>query len=291
MYSMTGFGRATVENEHYRISVEIKSLNHRYCDINIRTPYQLNAFEDVVRQAIKARCQRGRFEVYIQFEDLLTGNFVISPNFGLIDQYVNVHAAICQRYQIDERLRAISLLNLKDALIVESAAVDEVLLSATLQQALTRALDDLLAMRQVEGEKLLGDITRQLAEMEQVAEKLSQQAPLISQQYHASLKQRLQDMIENCDIDETRLLTEAAIFADKTNISEELVRITAHFGQLKVMIAEQAPKGRRMDFLIQELNREVNTIGSKSPDIDISQYVVLLKSQLEKIREQVQNIE
>ncbi len=291
MYSMTGFGRATAENERYRISVEIKSLNHRYCDINIRLPYQLNAFEEVVRQAITARCQRGRFEAYIQFADLVTGNFIISPNFGLIDQYVDVHDAICQRYKIEGRLNAFSLLNLKDALMVESAAIDEALLLETLEKALTLALDDLLTMRQVEGEKLLSDITRQLAEMEQVAEKLSQQAPLISQQYHLSLKRKLQDMLDNSSIDETRLVTEAAIFADKTNISEELVRMTAHFDQLKAMIADQAPKGRRMDFLIQELNREVNTIGSKSPDVDISQYVVLLKSQLEKIREQVQNVE
>ncbi len=291
MYSMTGFGSATVENEHYRIGVEIKSVNHRYCDINIRLPYQLNAFEETVRQTIRQRCQRGRFEVFIKCDDLATGNFVISGNFGLIDQYVNLHAEICRRYQLTEKPRAISLLNLKDALIVESAAVDEALVAAALQRAMTLALDDLLAMRRVEGERLLGDIGQQLAQMEAVLDDLKRQAPLISQQYHAALKRRLAEMLDNSIVDEARLLTEAAIFADKTNISEELVRMAAHFDQFKAMLADAEPKGRRLDFLIQEINREVNTIGSKSPDVDISQQVVLLKSQLEKIREQVQNIE
>ncbi len=291
MYSMTGFGRAAVENEKYRISLEIKSLNHRYCDINIRMPHQLNAFEDVVRQAIKNRCQRGRFEVYLQFENLADGNYTIMPNFAVIDQYVNAHDAICQRYQLADKPRAMNLLNLKDALTIETAELDESLLRKTLDEALATALDGLVAMRLVEGDKLLKDITNQLKTMEDIVAQLNERAPLISENYHAGLKQRLADMLASSDIDEARILTEAAIFADKTNISEELVRLKAHFEQLKTMIGDKKAKGRRMDFLIQEINREVNTIGSKSPDIDISEYVVLLKSQVEKIREQVQNIE
>ncbi len=291
MYSMTGFGRAVVENEQYRISLEIKSLNHRYCDVNIRLPYQLNAFEEVVRQVIRSHCQRGRFEVYIQFDDLETGNFVIAPNFALLDQYVKVHEAICERYSLKAQVRAISLLNLKDALTVENAAVDETLLTTTLNRALNSALDDLLAMRRSEGQKLFDDITAQLATMEAAVQQLSLRAPQISKDYHAALLRRLQEMLANEDIDRARLLTEAAVFADKTSISEELVRLAAHFDQFKAMMNDRAAKGRRMDFLIQEMNREVNTIGSKSPDVDISQYVVLLKSQLEKIREQVQNVE
>ncbi len=291
MYSMTGFGRAVVENEKYRISLEIKSLNHRYCDINIRMPYQLNAFEDVVRQAIKSRCERGRFEVFLQFDNLADGNYMITPNFAVIDQYVNAHAAICQRYQLTDQPRAMNLLSLKDALTIETAELDESLLRKTLDEALATALDHLVAMRLNEGKKMLDDIASQLAKMEAVAAQLAERAPAISENYHSGLKQRLSDMLSTSDIDEARILTEAAIFADKTNISEELVRLTAHFEQFKTMMAEQQAKGRRMDFLIQELNREVNTIGSKSPDIDISEYVVMLKSQLEKIREQVQNIE
>ncbi len=291
MYSMTGFGRAAVENEKYRISLEIKSLNHRYCDINIRMPYQLNAFEDVVRQAIKNRCQRGRFEVYLQFDNLADGNYTIMPNFSVIDQYVNAHDAICQRYQLTDKPRAMNLLNLKDALTIETAELDESLLRKTLDEALATALDGLVAMRLVEGDKLLKDVTNQLKIMEEVVAQLNERAPLISENYHAGLKQRLADMLASSNIDEARILTEAAIFADKTNISEELVRLKAHFEQLKTMISDKKAKGRRMDFLIQEINREVNTIGSKSPDIDISEYVVLLKSQVEKIREQVQNIE
>ncbi len=291
MYSMTGFGRGTAENEGVRISLEIKSLNHRYCDFNIKMPHQLNPYEDVIKNSIKNHCKRGRFEVYIQMTMLAESEYAISPNFGVIDQYVKVFDQICARYELSERPRAMSLINLKDSLTVETAEINRELLLDALQQALETALAGLVNMRRLEGEKLMADIVSQIGVMEETVARLGARAPEISRDYHVALKQRLNEMLANTNIDESRILTEAAIFADRTDISEELVRLKTHIGQLRTMLSEAKPKGRRMDFLVQEMNREINTIGSKSPDVDISQYVVVLKSQAEKIREQVQNIE
>ncbi len=291
MYSMTGFGRGIAENEGVRVSLEIKSLNHRYCDFNIKMPHQLNPYEDVIKNSIKSHCKRGRFDVYIQLTMLAESEYAISPNFGVLDQYVKVFDEICVRYELNERPRAMSLLNLKDSLTIETAEINSELLHDALQKALQIALAGLVEMRRLEGEKLMADIVEQIGIMEDTVTSVGERAPQISQDYHAGLKRRLNELLANTSIDESRILTEAAIFADRTDISEELVRLKTHIGQLRAMLSEDEPKGRRMDFLVQEMNREINTIGSKSPDVDISQYVVVLKSQAEKIREQVQNIE
>lgn len=289
--SMTGFGLGKAENEQLRITLEMKTVNHRYLDFNIKLPRKLNQFEEEIKQQIKSKISRGRVEIYVQLDTIEGSDYSVVPNYGVIDQYHQAMLAIAKRYNLDERVRISDLTRYQDSLDIRANDLDQDLAEDVLMTALGDALKSLQAMRQKEGQALTNDILEQLETMEGLIDNVEARAPEIVVSYRNNMTERIKQLLEQTEIDENRLLLEAAVFADKTDITEEIVRLKTHIEQLRIFLGESEAKGRKLDFLIQEMNREVNTIGSKSPDVDISNDVVQLKSTLERIREQVQNIE
>ncbi len=289
--SMTGFGRGCAENEMMRITIEMKTVNHRYLDFNIKMPRKLAAFEEDIKRRIKENLTRGRVELYIQLDTTGVSDFKIVPNFGVLDQYHQALSEIAEHYQLNDKLSSVHLTRFQDTLDIRTEELDEVSTRQLVLEALESALDSLMTMRKNEGESLKCDIEEQLEQMKKVLSNVEKRAPEIVAEHKENMIKRITELLSGVDIDENRILLEVAVFADKTDISEEIVRLKTHIEQVYIILNEDEAKGRKLDFLIQEMNREVNTIGSKSPDVDMSNDVVTLKSTLEKIREQVQNIE
>lgn len=291
-YSMTGFGRGESENKQYKIVIEIKSVNHRYNDIIIKMPKKLNVLEEKMKAKIKDYVNRGRVEVFVNFEESEAENFVITPNYTVLDQYVSALEAIKDKYTVVDDMGVSLLARYPDALKVEFQEADEELIWTLMESALTGALENLKTMRQVEGVKLKEDTISRVNVIRGIVKEIEKLAPDIVATHKEKMLERIKDLLDGTiEVDEQRIAMEIAVFSDKTNITEEIVRLESHFEQLVNILDESKPVGRKLDFLIQEMNREVNTIGSKSPDIDISNYVVDMKSEIEKIREQIQNIE
>ena len=291
-YSMTGFGRHESENKHYKIVIEIKSVNHRYNDIIIKMPKKLNALEEKMKAIIKEHVNRGRVEVFVNFEESEAENFIIKPNFTVLDQYVAALESIKERYGVQDDMGVSLLSRYPDALKVEFQEADEDEIWTLMKEALEGALVALVNMRQVEGVKLKEDTISRVKVIRSIVKEIEKLAPAIVAAHKGKMLDRIKELLdENMEVDEQRIAMEIAMFSDKTNITEEIVRLESHFEQLVNILDESKPVGRKLDFLIQEINREVNTIGSKSPDIDISNFVVDMKSEVEKIREQIQNIE
>ncbi len=291
MYSMTGFGRGSAENQWMKIVVEVKTVNHRYTDYNIKMPKRFNQFEEGMKKAIKGVVDRGRIEVYVQSENYEASDYMVKPNHGVISQYISALSDIAKTYEINEKISLQHITRFQDTLEITTQELDQELVEGLLMAALEDALKNLGDMRRIEGISLKSDVTNNLVIIENVLARIELRAPEIVQLYHQRMKDRMKELLGEYPVDENRLMMEAAMFADKTNIAEEIVRLKAHIEQLRNIMGLNEPIGRKLDFLIQEMNREINTIGSKSPDIDISNDVVELKSTLEKVREQVQNIE
>ncbi len=291
-YSMTGFGRHEVENNNYKVTIEIKSVNHRYNDITIKMTRKLTRFEENMKQIIRSCINRGRVEVFVNFEETEAENVVISPNFVVLDEYVSALNMIKETYNVKDDIGISLLSRFPDALKIEAKEADEDEIWGLLEVALKEAIKNLIDMRMLEGEKLKEDIISRVQLISDILTNIENLAPSIVQSHKIKMQERLKDLLsDDIEIDEQRIALEVAIFTDKTNITEEIVRLKSHFKQLLDILKDSNPIGRKLDFLIQEMNREINTIGSKSPDVDISSYVVDMKSEIEKIREQVQNIE
>ncbi|MBN2898720.1 MAG: YicC family protein [Clostridia bacterium] len=292
-YSMTGFGRHESENIHYKIVIEIKSVNHRYNDIIIKMPRKLNSLEEKMKNVIKEHINRGRVEVFVNFEESEAENLLIVPNYTVLDQYVSALDAIKERYQVSDDVGVSLLARYPDVLKIDFREADEEEIWTLMEDALNGALKALVEMRKVEGAKLKHDTIERVDVIRSIVKNIEKLAPTIIATHKDKMLERIQELLNDTgvELDEQRIATEIAVFSDKTNITEEIVRLESHFEQLVSIFNESKPVGRKLDFLIQEINREVNTIGSKSPDIDISNYVVDMKSEIEKIREQIQNIE
>ncbi len=260
--SMTGFGKASLEADGIAINLEIKSLNNRYFDFHMRMPRELNYLENEIKRIIKSEIGRGRVELYFKLEYLAGNSAQLSVDYELLDQYCVALQQIKDKYQLKAEVRPIDLLRLSDVVTFEENELSEELLQTV----------------------------SYLAQVEVVVEKIQAMAPTLASEYHQSLKDKLNSMLEDF-ADEQRILTEAAIMADKSDISEELVRLQVHCQEFAFYLKSSEPIGRKLDFLIQEMNREVNTIGSKVGNIEISKDVITIKSTLEKMREQVQNVE
>lgn len=291
-YSMTGFGRCEYENEKFKFVIEIKSVNHRYNDIIIKMPKKLNSLEERMKNVIKERISRGRIEVYINFEEGKVDNYSIKINEKLLDEYVVALNNISERYCAKNDISTSLLARYPDALKIEYEETDEEVIWEALENTLRSALDLLMDMRAREGESLKKDVLGRIEEIDVIISEIEKRAPEIIAVHKQKMLDRIKELIDDSiEIDEGRIAMEVAVFSDKTNITEEIVRLRSHFKQFSDILSESKSVGRKLDFLIQEINREVNTIGSKSPDIDISNYVVDMKSEIEKIREQIQNIE
>ncbi|EKD44791.1 MAG: YicC protein, partial [uncultured bacterium (gcode 4)] len=293
IYSMTGFGRGEFSNDAFDVTLEIKSVNNRYCDIIIKMPKKLNVFEERIKNVIKTKLSRGRIEVYINFDEKSYDNYEVLANFDILDKYVNVYREIKERYGIKEDLSLNLLTRIQEGIDVSYLKRGEEEYWEALEPALLIAISKISEMREQEGQKLKEDILEKTDHIKMILQKIEVLSPQILEAYKNKTKERISELLKemNAAIDEVRLANELAIYGDKTNINEEIVRIHSHLGQISTILEDSDPIGRKLDFLIQELNREVNTIGSKSPDIDISNLVIDLKSDIEQIREQIQNIE
>ncbi|MFY9416608.1 MAG: YicC/YloC family endoribonuclease [bacterium] len=290
MRSMTGYGRGEGmwEGEHFQ--VEVRSLNHRYLECSIKIPKQYSYLQEKIRSTVQRYVTRGRVEVNVSALDEKSEAKEVRVDKDLALAYYNALKELSNYLQLDLEVDIKAIADFPDVFLVEEKEPDQENSQRALEIALTAALEDLVAMRAAEGEKLQEDIIHRIAIIEQVIKDIEERAPQVVVEYRNGLKQRMEKFLAG-EIEEGRLLTEVAYFAEKANINEELVRMFSHIDLFRSTLKEEGAIGRKLDFILQEMYREINTIGSKAGDTAIARAVVEVKSELEKIREQVQNIE
>lgn len=290
MYSMTGYGRATVEREGRTLTIELKSVNHRYLDLAFRMPRSFSFMEDDIRRRIGETLKRGHVDVFVTYTNLRTDSKTVSIDPALLSGYMRALDEAAKEYGLQDDRTLNSVTAFPNMLVITEAAEDENALRELVAEALDGSLGSIQAMRAKEGLAMQADFLLRETAIEALREKIAARWPQIQQEYLARLTARLQELVGE-QADQSRIVTEAAIVADRTAIDEELVRLASHLKQLHEMTMSEEPVGRKLDFLVQEMNREVNTIGSKTQDIEVTGCVVDLKSEIEKLREQVQNVE
>ncbi|MEO2074989.1 MAG: YicC/YloC family endoribonuclease [Bacillus sp. (in: firmicutes)] len=288
--SMTGFGRAKTESEFFSVNVEVKTVNHRFCEMNIRMPRQLLKIEDKLKKKLNQHIRRGRVEVYVSVEGEGVVTRKVHVDWNLIDEYYQFINEARSKYGVEGTITIHDLLGRSDLLHIEESEAGNEELETLVLTATVEAVQLLLQMRMAEGEEIKKDLIAILAQLENDVFELQKYAPLVVQSFKERLTKRMQEFL-NGQLDETRILTEVAVFADKADINEEITRLKSHIQQFLQTLKSQEPIGRKLDFLVQEMNREANTIGSKANDSNIAKQVVEIKSLLEKLKEQVQNIE
>ena len=290
--SMTGFGRGEYKDDNYQFLVECKTINHKYADINIRLPRKLSFLEDKARILVKDYIKRGRVDLYIKLDLLGSEDVNLKFDEELATQYVSILKQIKDKFDLVDDISVMNIAKFPDVIKTEEKEDDEDKLWSMLKVALENALLKLKEMRSEEGKKLAEDIQNRCDLLKNYIEDIEKYSYNVVIDYKEKLKNRISDMLEDPSIiDESRLAQEVAIYADKSSITEEIVRFKSHIEKLKNTVVKNESIGRKIDFLIQEMNRETNTIGSKSSDLNITNLVVEVKSELEKIREQIQNIE
>ena len=289
--SMTGYGRGEAVIRGRTITVELRSVNNRYLDCAIKMPRIYVFAEDALKSRVQAHISRGKVDVFVTIGASETGDVSISVNEPVADGYYAALCALRDRYGLRDDISVSQLARFQDVFLVEKTPEDLEAMSADICTVLELALEDFDAMRAREGEKLRQDVAGRARTIEALTAKVEARAPGIVADYRARLSARMAEVLQNTQLDESRILTEAAIYADKVAVDEEFVRLRSHLSQLDHVLEEGGIVGRRLDFLLQEFNREANTIGSKCNDIETAGYVVDIKAELEKIREQIQNME
>ncbi|MBU3186135.1 YicC/YloC family endoribonuclease [Clostridium estertheticum] len=289
--SMTGFGRGNSEKDGKSFTIEIKSVNHRYFETNIRMPRVLISFEDKIRKIIGEKVKRGKLDVFVTQGNYDKEDVEAYLNENLAASYINCLGILKDKYGLSDDISVTAVAKLPEVITLKQKEED---VSETFEQidlALTKALRALLFMREREGRKLLEDVIIKCDLINGLVDKVKTRAPLVVCEYKAKLTQRLDVLHKEIDFDENRVAMEIAIFADKAGIDEEIVRLNSHINQMRETLILDEPIGRKLDFIIQEMNRETNTIASKANDLEILNTVISMKSEIEKIREQIQNIE
>lgn len=289
MLSMTGYGRATVERDGRQLTVELKSVNHRFLDLSFRMPRNLMFLEEDVRKTIGARLSRGHVDVFMMYRNLRSDARTVAVDTALFDAYARALESVSNRDLADDRT-LMNIARLPDVLIVTEAEEDQDALRVLLNETVNAALDQLIAMRTREGLSMERDLNEKVDAIERMTRAIEARYPETVEEYTVRLRVAIEDLIGQ-EVDETRLLTEVAVMADRSAIAEETVRLRSHIAQLHETFHKPEPIGRRLDFLVQELNREVNTISSKSQDVPITRLAVDMKAEIEKLREQLQNVE
>ena len=287
---MTGFGRAKVESDAFQITVEMKSVNHRFLEMNIRLPKQMMVFEDKIRKLIAEQVGRGRIEVSIIVEGQGLVERKLRVDWSLLEQYKLIMEEAKGKFQLQDSITLQQLIAMPEVTAIEEVENVNEAFEHSLYEAVRRAASMLKTMRDDEGERLHKDLEHRLQGIHTCVRAIVPYAPSVIQKYRERLENRLKEL-HNQELEEQRLLTEIAVFADRCDIHEELVRLQSHLEQFEEALQSKEPVGRKLDFIVQEMHREINTIGSKANDLTISKYVVEMKNNLEKIREQVQNIE
>ncbi|MFO7294805.1 MAG: YicC/YloC family endoribonuclease [Caldicoprobacter sp.] len=291
IYSMTGFGRGKIEEQGREMSIEIKTLNHRFLDIYIKLPRTLSFLEEDIRSMIQQHVARGRVEVTVSYTCQQSDVVEVQVNRPLVEAYLACFNKLSQEYNLRNDLSISSLLTVPDVFVINEVEEDQEALRRMTKALMEQVLSQVKEMRRKEGENLKKDLLERIEKMESMLKCIEQRAPQVVEEYRQKLKNRLKDLLQGSELDENRFNMEVMYFAERCNITEEIVRLFSHFKQFRDALESVEPIGRRLDFLVQEMNREVNTIGSKANDLTIINLVVDIKSEIEKIREQVQNIE
>ncbi|MCH5315333.1 MAG: YicC family protein [Eubacterium sp.] len=289
--SMTGFGRAVKEIDGYIISVELKSVNHRYFEFYSRCPRQYGFIDDKIKSFINSKVSRGKVECYVTIEALDTDSVDVAINHTLAGAYVSALREIAERYELRDSISANDIARYQDVLVVRKAEEDEEKIWSYVKTVAEEALDKFVEMRATEGKRMYDDVYSRSQFILDTVSYIEQRSPETVKEYNDKLVERVHDLLGDVTLDEGRILQEVAIYSDKVAVAEETVRLRSHIEQLREFLNSDEAVGRKIDFLVQEINRETNTIGSKCSDVSIARKVVDMKAEIEKIREQIQNIE
>lgn len=289
--SMTGFGRCEVLKDSRKFTVELKSVNHRYLDVNIRMPKKLNFFETSIRTLLKSYADRGKVDIFITYEDLSQSQVSVKYNAALAAEYLKYLNQMVEEFSLDNDVRVSTLSRYPEVFTMEECSEDEDELWNGLKEALEGAFSQFVEMRTKEGERLKEDILLKLDLLSEQIRFIEERSPQIIAEYRTKLEEKMRELLEDTQIDDNRIAAEVILFADKICTDEEVVRLKSHIQHMKETLEESNGIGRKLDFIAQEMNREANTILSKANDLDISNRAISLKTEIEKIREQIQNIE
>lgn len=289
--SMTGFGRCEVADEKRKFTVELKSVNHRYLDVNIKMPKKLNFFESAIRNLLKEYIERGKVDVYITYEDYTEDNYSLRYNAALAGEYLGYLNAMAEEFHLENDIRVSTLSRYPDVFVMEEQNIDEKELWSGLEKALRGACEQFVDSRVKEGEALKADLLDKLDTMLSDVDFIEERSPQIMKEYRTRLEEKIQEILGDRQIDDARIATEVTIYADKVCVDEETVRLRSHIMTTKDTLLAGGSIGRKLDFIAQEMNREANTILSKANNIEISDIGIDLKTGIEKVREQIQNIE
>lgn len=289
--SMTGFGRCENVTDEYKLSVEMKAVNHRYLDLNIKMPKRFNYFEASIRTLLKKYIQRGKVDLFINYEDYTQSNLCLKYNQALAAEYMEYFERMAQEFSIQNDVKVSALAKLPEVLTMEQTPDDEEHLWEILSCALEEAAVKLVESREMEGENLKKDLLGKLDYMTELVDFVEVRSPQILTEYRVRLEDKVKELLENASIDESRIVAEVTLYADKVCVDEETVRLKSHIENTRRELISGECVGRKLDFIAQEMNREANTILSKTPDLSVSHKAIALKTEIEKVREQIQNIE
>lgn len=289
--SMTGFGRSEFSNDKYSISFELRSVNHRYMDLSVKIPRKLGFFEAQIRKIIKEYAQRGKVDVFLTFESFSGGEGALRCDFELAKRYLEDMNRLAEELSMDNDVRLSGLARFPEVFTISDSGIDEEELAAILEKVFREAAENFNISRAKEGESLKRDLLEKLQIMKKDVARIEERAPFIIKEYQDKLREKVKEFLDNSQIDESRIVAEVTIYADKVAIDEELVRLNTHIEAMEKELMSDGAVGRKLDFIAQEMNREANTTLSKSTDIEITDYAIELKTLIEKIREQVQNLE
>ncbi|MBQ6706853.1 MAG: YicC family protein [Clostridia bacterium] len=289
--SMTGYGRGEQVVDGFHVIVELKSVNHRYFEYSSRLPYAYGFLDEKLKAFLQSRINRGKVDASVWIDTEGVTDSTVKVNFGLAESYVEALRSLSERFGLRDDISATALARYPDILTVSKAATDEDAVWAAVQVAAQAALDRFSEMREREGAKLRDDVLSRASVIEEAVGVIEEKSPETVRLHMEKVEARMRELLSGAAVEEQRLLTEAAVFADKIAVAEETVRLRSHIDQLRQMLSGDEAVGRKLDFLVQEMNRETNTIGSKAQDVEIARIVVDVKAEIEKIREQIQNIE
>lgn len=288
---MTGFGRGEFTQNYKTFIVEVRAVNHRYNDISIRMPRTFNSFEDKIREYIQNNISRGKVDIYISYTNIGVSDKRVVLDKQLTGEYINVLNNVKDEFNISDKIDLSLITRLPDIIRIESDEEDQDEIWILLKNALEFAISNLVSMRENEGEMLKEDVIGRLENIGKIVNEIEQKASSIIDEYREKLSNRIKDLMKNSPVDESKIAMEVAIMADKSSIAEEIVRLRSHLSQMTSTLDSSNPIGRKLDFIVQEMNRESNTINSKTGNIEIIRGIIEIKTEIEKIREQIQNIE
>ena len=291
MRSMTGFGRAKLEKNNRIYSIEIKSVNHKYSDISIKLPRSLNYLEDSIKKQISSKVARGKIDVFVTFENYSEQGKEVVINEELVEEYMEKFKLLAEKNNLSMNIPVTEITKLPDVLTLKETEEGEDTIQNELLECLEQAIKNFVEMRTIEGNKIKEDLKARIDKVECDVQKISEYSTRLVQEYVVKLEERIKEILKTDVVDQSRLAMEVVLFADKCSVEEELTRLKSHIEQFRTLINSEGTIGKKIDFLLQEMNRETNTMGSKSGSLDITNLVVNIKTKLEDIREQIQNIE